>query len=169
MKTINHRRQAHRGTQVAELAVVLPLLAFLALVVSEGAGIIRAHQVVNNAAREGARISATTSAISTTTVSTAVADYACFNYVQLVGASPSACSTATFKPSVTCRAAGSGVAVNQAFTITTASGVSETASQITVTCSYPLTYLPALSFPSLGISVPNSIPLKATATFRNLY
>src|ERR1041385_535103 len=49
------KREA-RGTQVAELAIVLPLLLFLSLAVSEGAYMIRVHQVLNNAAREGARL-----------------------------------------------------------------------------------------------------------------
>ncbi len=51
MRPTNHRRRAERGTQIAELAVVLPLLAFLAFIVSEGAGVVRTHQVINNAAR----------------------------------------------------------------------------------------------------------------------
>ncbi|HTM87989.1 MAG TPA: TadE family protein, partial [Terriglobales bacterium] len=36
---------------------VLPLLVFLALAVSDGAGMIRANQILNNAAREAARLS----------------------------------------------------------------------------------------------------------------
>src|ERR1051326_6231029 len=44
------------GTQVVELALVLPLLIFLSLAVAEGAYMIRVHQVLNNAAREGARL-----------------------------------------------------------------------------------------------------------------
>lgn len=168
MKITKDRMRRERGTQIVELAVVLPLLAFLALVVSEGAGVVRAHQVINNAAREGARISAeqlNQGAISS--VQTAIADYACFNGVKLSGASTSACTSTSFH--VTCSTSGSAVTVNQAVLVATGSGVSVPSSQVTVTCAYPLTFLPALSFPSWGISVPNSIPLKATATFRNFY
>jgi len=167
MKTTDHRRTAERGSQIAELAIVLPLLAFLAFVVSEGAGIIRAHQVINNAAREGARLSSVSSEISINAVKTAAADYACFNGVKLVGGSRSACSATTFN--VVCGTTGSDISVFQNFVVTTESGVSAMSSRVAVTCSYPLTYLPGISFPSLGISVPNHIPLKATATFGNLY
>jgi Flp pilus assembly protein TadG len=175
MKSIDSRRQGESGTQVVEFAIVVPLLAFLALLVSEGAGIVRAHQVINNAAREAAHQSAMpandpgVNPNSITAVQTAAADYACFNNVQLVGGTTSACSTATYKPNVKCGTSGSSVSVNQAFVINTASGVEEFASQVTVTCSYPLSYLPALSFPWLGINIPNSIPLKTTATFRNFW
>jgi Flp pilus assembly protein TadG len=168
MKTIDTHKRRERGTQIAELAVVLPLLAFLALVVSEGAGVVRTHQVINNAAREGARISAeevNQDAISA--VQTAVADYACFNGVKLNGASTSACTNTSFN--VTCATSGSAVTVNQNVLVPTASGVGIQSSQVTVTCAYPLTYLPKLSFPWMGINVPNSIPLKAIATFSNFY
>lgn len=166
MKTTDHYRRRERGTQIAELAVVIPLLAFLALLVSEGAAIVRAHQIVNNAAREGARLSSLSNKPSAAEVKTAAADYACFNGVKLVGATTSACTAMTFN--LTCGTTGSDVVVTQ-IVVATASGVSENASQVTVTCSYPLSYLPAVSFPWLGLNVPNSIPLRATATFRNLY
>jgi Flp pilus assembly protein TadG len=166
--TINDRKRGERGSQIAELALVLPLLAFLALVVSEGAGVVRTHQVINNAAREGARISAEqVSQDAISAIQTAVADYACFNGVKLSGASTSACTRTTFN--VTCASAGSAVTVNQKVLVPTAAGVGIQSSQVTVTCNYPLTYLPKLSFPSLGISVSNSIPLRATATFSNFY
>ncbi|MGH9557263.1 MAG: TadE/TadG family type IV pilus assembly protein, partial [Terriglobales bacterium] len=51
------QRRGERGTQVAELAMVLPLLLFLGLAVTEGEGFVRAHQMLNNAAREGAKFS----------------------------------------------------------------------------------------------------------------
>jgi Flp pilus assembly protein TadG len=167
MKTTKARRRGARGTQLVELAIVLPLLAFLALVVSEGAGVVRAHQIINNAAREGARLSAQANWVTIAGLTTAVADYACFNGVKLNGASTSACTNTTFN--VTCAVSGSAVTVNQAVLVPTASGVAATSSQVTVTCAYPLTYLPSLNFPSFGISVPNSIPLKATATFKNFW
>src|ERR1051326_5973892 len=49
--------RSQRGSQIVEMAIVLPLLAFLALMVTEGADFIRVHSVLNNAAREGARLS----------------------------------------------------------------------------------------------------------------
>jgi Flp pilus assembly protein TadG len=166
MKTINSKTRRERGSQIAELALVLPLLAFLALVVSEGAGVVRAHQVINNAAREGARLSAyPQNTISS--LQTAVADYACLNGVKL-NAPTSACPAGT-TIHVTCTPASSAVTVDQTVLIPVTSGagtINVPASTVTVTCAYPLTYLPALSFPTWGINVPNSIPLKAAATFK---
>ena len=48
-------RTRQRGTQLLEFAIALPLLLLLFFVVTEGAGLVRAHQVLNNAAREGSR------------------------------------------------------------------------------------------------------------------
>ena len=51
MRTVRIKQNSgERGTEIAELAMVLPLLTFLALIVSEGAGFVRVHQVLNNAA-----------------------------------------------------------------------------------------------------------------------
>jgi Flp pilus assembly protein TadG len=44
-----------RGTQILELALVLPVLALIVFIVLEGGELSRAHTVLNNAAREGAR------------------------------------------------------------------------------------------------------------------
>lgn len=46
-----------RGSQLAELALVAPLLILFVLVIVDGARLVRTHQVINNAAREGARLS----------------------------------------------------------------------------------------------------------------
>ncbi len=96
-------------------------------------------------------------------VQTATADYACFNGVKLNGASTSTGTSTTFK--VTCSTSGSAVTVNQKVTVPTLSGVAIKSSQVTVTCAYPLAFLGGFSFPSWGINVPNSTPLRATATF----
>lgn len=50
------RQQKEGGTQVVEFAIVLPLLLFIGLAIIEGATFVRIHQVINNAAREGARV-----------------------------------------------------------------------------------------------------------------
>src|SRR5262245_15118024 len=47
-----------RGTAAVELAIILPLLAILLLGTMEVGSIARDYQVLQNAAREGARISA---------------------------------------------------------------------------------------------------------------
>lgn len=50
------KRRRQRGTQIVELAIVIPLLAFIVFAVIEGSEFARAHNVLNNAAREGARL-----------------------------------------------------------------------------------------------------------------
>jgi Flp pilus assembly protein TadG len=54
--TSPHKRKREHGTQLLELAVAMPLLLLFAMIVIEAASFVRAHQVINNAAREGARI-----------------------------------------------------------------------------------------------------------------
>ena len=55
-----HRRSQHqqRGTVLIEMAVVLPLLTLLLIGIVNMGLVIREHQVLQNAAREGARYSA---------------------------------------------------------------------------------------------------------------
>ena len=48
----------HRGSVIVELALMLPLLAILILGATDLGIIIREHQILQNAAREGARFSA---------------------------------------------------------------------------------------------------------------
>ena len=54
-----HRRSQHqqRGTVLIEMAVVLPLLTLLLIGIVNMGFLIREHQVLQNAAREGARYS----------------------------------------------------------------------------------------------------------------
>jgi Flp pilus assembly protein TadG len=47
-----------RGSQVAELAIALPLLCLIVFAIIDGADLVRAHILLNNAAREGARMGA---------------------------------------------------------------------------------------------------------------
>jgi hypothetical protein len=117
----------------------------MALVVSEGAGFIRAHQVMNNAAREGARFSVQPeNSGNPAAVVPVVVSYATENGVPISDAN---------------------VTVDQTLYIPTPSGISISASRVTVTYAYPLTYLPGLS----GFGVPATIPLTAYAEFRNFY
>ncbi|HYG97967.1 MAG TPA: TadE/TadG family type IV pilus assembly protein [Terriglobales bacterium] len=164
MKTIRHLGNRQSGTQVAELAVVLPLMLLLALIVAEGAGFIRMHEVLNNAAREGARIASLPENAPNPDnnpvpgIQQAVSTYACNNGVQLTGTGLPACAGGV-AVSVTCTGATIGVAQN----IYVPSGSSGfQASRVTVQCSYPLTYLPAV--PWFGIS--NQIGLTGAAEFQ---
>jgi len=51
-------RTRQRGSQVAELAIALPLLCLFLFAIIDGADLVRAHILLNNAAREGARMGA---------------------------------------------------------------------------------------------------------------
>jgi Flp pilus assembly protein TadG len=148
-KNSTPRRHAERGTQIAEFAVVLPILVFLSMVVTEGAAFIRTYQIIDNAAREGARIATLPENQCTVTpcttinnaIKSVVVNYANNNGVPLTTGN---------------------VTVNQNGSIPTASGISLSASTVTVTYPYQLPYF---TFPGL----PNPLNLVATAEFRNLY
>jgi Flp pilus assembly protein TadG len=53
-----HTPNKERGSQVAELALALPLLCLIVFAIIDGADVVRAHILLNNAAREGARMGA---------------------------------------------------------------------------------------------------------------
>jgi Flp pilus assembly protein TadG len=165
MKATIRRRRRERGTQIAELALVLPLLAFLALVVSEGASFVRVHQVLNNAAREGARLSSLqeNSPLYGGDINQLIARvqyYAYCNGVNLQGGSFACVSPPTSL--VTCQ--NPSVTIDQNV-IAPAAPQNLTMSSVTVQCGYPLTYLPKLPW----FSVPKTISLTGSAQFRNLY
>jgi Flp pilus assembly protein TadG len=153
--TTDKRRRSERGTQLLELAIVLPLLLFLAMLVSEGSDFIRVHQVINNAAREGAKLSSmpenwckgTAQAISDckNSIISAVVQYASNNGVTLPAAN---------------------VVVNQqAAWVVPAGSAGFWVSQVTVTYSYPIIYLKIAP----GFTIPNTILLRGSSSFRNFY
>jgi hypothetical protein len=150
MKT-DKNRKSERGTQLLELALVLAML------VSEGSDFIRVHQVLNNAAREGARFSsllendcnqAPTPANCITAIRNVVVQYASNNHVTI--AAPS-----------------TNVVVNQAADWVVPSGTTAGfyTSKVTVSYSYPIVYLKIAP----GFTIPNSILLVGASEFRNFY
>jgi Flp pilus assembly protein TadG len=153
---INKRRRSERGTQLLELAIVLPLLLFLAMLVSEGADFVRVHQVLNNAAREGAKLSSmpenwckgTAQEITNcqNSIIAAVVQYATNNGVPLHAAN---------------------VVVNQQAEWVVPGGTTTGfyVSQVTVTYSYPIIYLKIAP----GFTIPDSILLRGSSTFQNFY
>jgi Flp pilus assembly protein TadG len=161
-----------RGTQVVELAVVLPLLLFLSLAVSEGAYMIRVHQVLNNAAREGARLAVqqenynpaaplTNCATVTAGTSNAALCQAVISYAHNNGITPGSganqCNGAA-------AANGLNVTINQNYSIPSAAGGSTlSGTQVTVICPYNLSFLPRL--PSFGVT--GTVNLKGNVVFRN--
>jgi Flp pilus assembly protein TadG len=191
MKLINPSRRRERGTQIAEFAVVLPLLAFLAMVVTEGAGFIRTHQVLNNVAREGARLAAQaenspyvnpqTDGIIDAMYSYAQADNNKVNlqtHNQMTG--PTTLGTFNYRytwaagnnTNATWKCQTITITINQGLAVPTPSGLSMSASQVIVNCGYQLQYLPNLPFFSVGVACNNGrrcIPLSGSAEFRNFY
>jgi Flp pilus assembly protein TadG len=152
MRRTSKGRSRERGSQVVELAVALPLLMFLAFLVSEVAALVRVHQVINNAAREGARVAVLDNANSAnpTPVATAAVTAYVNTYV------PAACApgslTTTVDPNVTMMTAG---------------GRTLTATKVTVNCNYQWVTFKGSTF--WWLTIPATIPLKGTATFQNLY
>ena len=134
-----------RGTQIAEMALVLPLLLFLGLAVSEGAGMMRVHQVLNNAAREAARASTLQENLGQTSAIRQIAISYCARNGVTIGAGQ--------------------VTVNQAVPIPMANGIFMVASRVQVTYTYPLTYMPRVPF----FNTPPNFTLGGAAEFRNFY
>jgi Flp pilus assembly protein TadG len=134
-----------KGSVLMELALVLPLLILIVMLVLEGSKLVRTHQVLNNAAREGARLSVQPeNQGATTDITTEVINYASQNGVPL---------------------AAGDITINQSALIAMPSGVSISASQVTVTHSYTMSYLSVFTF----LGVPGTYTLRGSAEFRNFY
>ena len=140
MKPIKRRRQ--RGTVLMEFALTLPLLVLIIMVVLEGSSLVRTHQVLNNAAREGARLAVQTPGITSSDVSTEVVAYASQNGVTVPAGN---------------------VTYNGGFFIPTPSGISISATKVTVTYTYTMHYLGVFAW----LGVPSTYPLTGQAVFRN--
>lgn len=140
-----------RGAEIAEMALLLPLLCFICFGVIEVSSFIRVHQVINNAAREGARLSSlpenapNNSNDTTTSIKAAVVQYAQDNGLQNFSAG--------------------NVAIDQNQMITTATGQNMKASRVTVSYPYSWLYVPGMTYSTLA----GTINLQATAEFRNFY
>lgn len=160
MKITKARANRQRGTQVAELAMVLPLMLLMAFIIAEGSGFIRLHEVINNAAREGARLSSIQENYGhIPAIQLAVSNYACNNGVQLTGTGLPTCAGTT---PVSCTGASISILQRQ---YVAAAPTGYQISKVTVQCQYQLTYLPAL--PWFGIS--NQVALAGKADFQELY
>jgi Flp pilus assembly protein TadG len=144
MKPIK-RRSGERGAMLMELALLLPLLVLIIMLVLEGSALIRTHQILNNAAREGARLSVMQeNEGSTADIVTQVVAYAAQNGVTITAAN---------------------VTINQSAWIPVAGAPSISASQVTVNCSYTFHYLAVFAW----LGVPSTYTLQGAAVFRNFY
>ena len=128
-----------------ELALLLPLLVLIVMLVLEGSRLVRTHQVLNNAAREGARLSVQQeNSGNTADIASEVVTYATQNGVPITSGN---------------------VTINQTATIPTGSGISMSASVVTVDYTYTMNYLSVFSW----LGVPTTFPLQGAAEFRNFY
>jgi len=166
-------RNRQRGTQIAELAICLPLLCFIVLAVIDGADVVRAHIVLNNAAREGARLSSSVALScpnnTCSTVST-VQQYV-YDYVgQETGGLGLGGATA-HTASCSSPLALSNIVVTQNVPYqfndpSSGNTINSTASRVTITFPYNFCYVSnAASF--FG-GMANAVTLQTAATFRNL-
>lgn len=141
---------AERGAVLVEFAIVLPLLALLLLTVIDLGLVIRESQVLQNAAREGARFSALpTSWIDPVRNAIATQDaikQRVITYCALEGI--------TVDPA--------SITVDQSYPITVG-GLTVWASRVTV--QYPRPFL----IPGAPLLPFNQVTLQGRAVFRNMY
>lgn len=157
-----------------ELAFALPILLLLALLVTEGAGMVRTYQVVDNAAREGARLSSLQQNKFPGPACAADASCTCDDgcvrgllegavkqYAQNNGLDPTKMNVDIIQ---TCGIPASG---GTPTTCAACPGVecSWTASRADVTYQYDFTFLPRL--PRFGFNP--QVVLTAESVFRNMY
>ncbi len=150
MRQVLNRKKDSQGSAIVEFAMILPILALLLLVTVDLGLLIREGQVLQNAAREGARFSALPSnrmALSTSPSNTKariqqrVVDYLSQENISV----------------------GFGdVSVNQNHAVVVG-GFTAVSSRITVSYNRDLVILGGALLPA------GSVPLTGSATFRNLY
>lgn len=163
MKRINCERRSERGTQIAEFALVLPVLVLLALVVTEGASFVRAHLIINNAAREGARLATA----AENQPSCYQNDPSCKVKLPDIQAAVVAYATRNGLTSSQCTGFGpASVGITQTELVNVNEGGTTKqwrVSRVQVDCTYPVRYLPRVG------AMANGINLRGEAQFRNLY
>lgn len=141
-----------RGTMLMELALLLPFLILVLMLVLEGSQLVRTHVVLNNAAREGARLSvmqenqeSLPDRVRIPDIKAAVVAYAAQNQVTI---------------------AVTDVDVNQSILVPMPAGYGAlTASRVTITSTYTLGYLGVFAW----LGIPSSYPLQGSAQFQNFY
>lgn len=168
MKTATDKYRRQRGSQLVEFAIVLPFLVFLVLIVTEGAGMIRMHQVLNNAAREGARLSSLQANRYPPTGAEVVCDAACvenslknavINYASNNGVT--GVGTGEIEVIQNCQIPiGGGLCSPGA----DAAGYFS-ASRIIINHPYQFRFMPTVKWMHMS----DTVTLQARAVFRNLY
>ena len=157
MKRVNDSSQMQgkaqareRGVAAVELAIILPLFGILLLGIIEVGGLARDHQVLQNAAREGARFSAlpanrmsesTNPAAVETTIKNCIISYLANERITVVAGD---------------------ITVNQDYTMPLG-GTNVPASEITIVYNRPVL------FPGIANWLTLTSTLQGKAIFRNFY
>ena len=163
-------RTMERGSQIVELAVVLPLLAFLVMGVIEGGSMLHVHQVLNNAAREGARVAVNqtfgTASNRDAMVQQTVTDYLNRNSIIPGGTfTIGQCSSWSAAADIAV-SSGPGDTFQIPPPVTPSSNVTMQMTKVIATCPYKFFFLPRLSFFGSG---PVTVTLKGSASMLNMY
>jgi len=165
------------GSVIAELALTLPLLTILILGSIDMGVIVREHQLMQNAAREGARFSAQpannfdTSVAGAGATANAIRDRVVGYLAQEnISVTVSACAADGTVPkkwncAMTSPSGGSITIWQQSPIPTIVSGATITEYGSAVTVTYPR----ALLFPGGPVLGFNSVDLTGNSVFRNLY
>ena len=148
MKRVHNTKRNQRGAALVEMALVLPILTVLFTGIVQFGLVLREHQILQNAAREGARLSMMpqynlsmwdgSGTSPDTTIKNLVVQYLAQENITI--------ST-------------SDVTINQNYSISVG-GLSVKASQVTITYTRS---------PIIGGSIFGSFTYKGQAVFRNLY
>lgn len=139
------RISGERGAMMLELALALPLMVLVIMIVLEGSALVRAHQVLNNAAREGARLAVMQEYKDNTgDITNQVVAYAAENGL-------------TLDPTQ--------VVIDETQVIPGPGGIGIPASRVTVSYSYTMNYLAVFAW----LGVPSTYSLQGAAEFRNFY
>ena len=151
-QSVMKRAKGQRGVAAVELAVVLPLFGILLLGVLEVGGMARDHQALQNAAREGARLSAMPSnrmsgksSADATSIRTKIQE-----------------RVVAYLQNEKITVATGDVTVDQAYLITIGT-TNVNATQITIDYSRPIL------FPGISRWITLGTTLQGKAVFRNFY
>jgi Flp pilus assembly protein TadG len=147
----SHTQKNQRGAVIVEMALILPILLVFFVGIIDFGLILREYQILQNAAREGARMSmlqryelktlgATDQATVTAAIQQRVVDYLAQEHITI---------------------ASSDVLINQDYAIDLGGGLSASASQITV--NYTRSMLIGNGWPF------GPVALKGEAIYANLY
>lgn len=145
-----HWVASERGSVIVEFALMLPVMAMMLIGILDMGLLIREHQVVQNAAREGARFS-----------SLPENNVCCTNPTATIQAVKDRVTDYLAQENFS--VASSSVTVNQAKAMTMSGGITAYASEVTVSYTRDL-MIPGAPFLSFG-----SATLTGSAVFRNLY